>query len=206
MFFDFYRKASLVDITYKKMDVAEDNENQPEESIFIAKIEQNYYLKILYVTGLVLLHLFLLIGAFDIILDPAWTKFPEKCTQPIGCTRVYYDNTSNRYGTQVENITFNNSNLNQIIEDWQKTNLQTNVKLKSDNFYHFTFTTLVLGFVDDMEVKIIKCKDNPNMSSVYSQSELRIGKYDIEVNNNRIKDFYDYLSKNIENKSKDRCK
>jgi len=57
-----------------------------------------------------------------------------------------------------------------------------------------------------MEVKIIKCKDNPNMSSVYSQSELRIGKYDIEVNNNRIKDFYDYLSKNIENKSKDRCK
>ena len=146
MFFDFYRKASLVDITYKKMDVAEDNENQPEESIFIAKIEQNYYLKILYVTGLVLLHLFLLIGAFDIILDPAWTKFPEKCTQPIGCTRVYYDNTSNRYGTQVENITFNNSNLNQIIEDWQKTNLQTNVKLKSDNFYHFTFTTLVLGY------------------------------------------------------------
>jgi len=47
MFFDFYRKASLVDITYKKMDVAEDNENQPEESIFIAKIEQNYYLNFL---------------------------------------------------------------------------------------------------------------------------------------------------------------
>ena len=134
------------------------------------------------------------------------SAFPSACTQPNGCTRVYYDDTSNRSGKVVKMVSFNNSELNKIIEKWQGTYFQSGVKSKKDNFYHFTFTTMFLGFIDDMEVSIIKCKSNPEMSSVYSNSELRMGSYDFNVNDNRIKNFYEYLVKNIVVANDDRCR
>ena len=187
---------------YKKLD----NENESKEIDKNSKTFSEKATNFLFLSGLVLLHLLLAIGILNIILSPGLTTFPTNCSHPYGCTRVYNDDSSHRVGKDIKVVSFENSNLSSIIEKWQQSHKQTKVTFTNSDFYHFTFTTWVLGFIDDMEVKLVKCKTNPNMTSVYSHSELRIGSYDIEVNNNRIKDFYDYLKQNIPINNEEKCK
>ena len=59
-------------------------------------------------------------------------------------------------------------------------------------FLHASFTTVFWGFADDFGAKVQKCTTSGSTGfySVLTQSQLRVGKSDLEVNLNRIKDFY----------------
>jgi len=78
--------------------------------------------------------------------------------------------------------------------EWVKKQPQSIVNHRIRNFYQSSFTSRLFGFIDDMEIYLIKCSNNDLMSSVYTHIESRIGS-SVGCSENTVQDFYNFLSK-----------
>lgn len=164
-------------------------------------------LKIIFTCFYAFLMILMLIAFLNISLRKNWTHLPDECNDVEGCTMVGKFN-SRRSGVNIiqSKITYENSDLEKTITQWLSTYNQQNTtyNYNQSTFIYAEFTIPIFGFIDDMGIDVVKCKDG-KYSSVYSISEQRIGYYDFMVNDKRILDLYDFLNSRIANRILEKC-
>lgn len=120
--------------------------------------------------------------------DPVITTFPDACPKPDNCTRIA--NTNNRE-PNVKPPIFNAS-INQVAQavlDWAS--YQT-VLYNTSTFFHIRWTMPLTRFRDD--VMILLKPTGVNQTTVWIESQSRIGQFDFNTNTNRVNGFLAFLA------------
>lgn len=115
--------------------------------------------------------------------DPVITSFPSSCPKPNNCTRIA--DTNNREPNvkpPVLNATI--SQVDQAVSDWAGG--QT-ILYNTSTFFHIRWTMLLTGFRDD--VMILLKPTGSNQTTVWIQSQSRLGEWDFNTNTNRVNGF-----------------
>lgn len=128
---------------------------------------------------------------------PTFTEFPSSCEKLEGCTRVA-DEESNKSGNMIPlELSTSICEAQRVVSHWT-TNVEKRGALLDElatgpyeEMLHGRFVSAFWGFVDDTLVQL-ECKSN-SIVKVQAQSQLRIGKSDMDVNYERVKRLWEYL-------------
>jgi hypothetical protein len=118
----------------------------------------------------------------------SYSDFPKHCSTDDGCTRITLKN-SNR-GGDWEPLTILESQKHVVEDHMDDLSLTYSV---SDNskFKSWRTVSVFWGFVDDTAVRFDSCViDGKEYVTISAIAELRLGKSDFEVNDERLKDLY----------------
>ena len=120
--------------------------------------------------------------------DPQINIFPSTCPHPDNCTRIA-DTNNREPGVQPPTFNATLSQVKQAIKGWIGNQTILN---ESTYFFHIRWTQPLTRFRDDV---FILLKPNPNntQTTIWIQSQSRLGSYDFNTNTNRVNDFMQYL-------------
>ena len=121
--------------------------------------------------------------------DPQINTFPSSCPHPNNCTRIA--DTKNRE-PGVMPPTFN-ATLNQVkqaIKGWIGSQTILN---ESTYFFHIRWTQPLTRFRDDVFI-LLKPNTNNTQTTIWIQSESRLGSYDFNTNTNRVNAFLQFMT------------
>ena len=119
-----------------------------------------------------------------------WDEFPEKCSNSTKCTRVADKNTRG-YGLKPITINENTSLVQEKI--MRLINEKTKMTILNDKngFIHAVDITPFFRFHDDVAIRIF---DSEGSTTIWLQSQSRLGIYDLNVNEKRIQKLHDKIS------------
>ena len=120
-------------------------------------------------------------------------EFPKKRFGKNNCTRIAENpNRGRNMNPIVTNLTINKiqNNLKNIINNMQRVKIINEKK----GFIHFTQITPFFRFYDDIFVRIFESNGKTN---VWFQSQSRLGLYDFQINEKRVKFLFNELKKLI---------
>ena len=120
-------------------------------------------------------------------------NFPSKRFGKNTCTRIAENpNRGKNMNPIVTNLTINKiqNNLKNIIINMQRVKIINEKK----GFIHFTQITPFFRFYDDIFIRIFESNGKTN---VWFQSQSRLGLYDFQINEKRVKFLFNELKKLI---------
>ncbi len=131
-----------------------------------------------------------LLSIYLLAPDPNTGNFPSRCPETPNCTRVADINVR---GYGLSPLTFNTSlsSLHDAVVQWINDQPRTTVLADNGTFIHAKFLTAFFRFPDDFYLFLF-CQNNS--ATLWVQSQSRLGKSDLNVNEDRVQAFFSYLS------------
>ena len=119
-----------------------------------------------------------------------WNTFPEKCNVKTKCTRVA-DSNNRGYGLKPPNfdkdIKYVEKEITKIIESKPRMKIVN----QQDGFIHAVGITPFFRFYDDIAIKIFQ---DSGKTTIWIQSQSRLGYYDLQVNEKRVQMLHKEIS------------
>mmetsp|Transcript_61667 Transcript_61667/g.70725 ORF Transcript_61667/g.70725 Transcript_61667/m.70725 type:complete len:244 (-) Transcript_61667:113-844(-) len=142
--------------------------------IVCPKIEGLPYkiLKVFFVIGLIFLLAFTVISTMNVVNDPNWTSFPEKCEDSTGCTRVVSGST-----TPVDGIVFKGTvaDFQSKAESWINAQTEGKVHHTATGFVSGSTTSVFFGWMADVAVEVQQCGTWTSNVQISTQAAHRLG-------------------------------
>lgn len=118
-------------------------------------------------------------------------NFPSKRFGKNNCTRIA-DNPNRGKGMEPIVTDLSKKEVQSIVKDIVNNMPQMKTVTEKDGFLHFVQITPLFRFYDDLFIKIFT---NEEKTTIWLQSQSRLGLYDLLVNEKRIKHIYFKLKK-----------
>ena len=119
-----------------------------------------------------------------------WNTFPEKCHIKTKCTRVA-DNNNRGHGLKPpkfdKDIKYIGKEITKIIESKPRMKIVN----QEDGFIHAVDITPFFKFYDDIAIKIF---EDSEKTTIWIQSQSRLGYYDFQVNEKRVQMLHKEIS------------
>ncbi|MFL2941758.1 MAG: DUF1499 domain-containing protein [Candidatus Poseidoniales archaeon] len=119
-----------------------------------------------------------------------WNTFPEKCHIKTKCTRIA-NNNNRGHGLKPpvfdKNIKYIESEITKIIESKPRMKIVN----QEDGFIHAVDITPFFRFYDDIAIKIFQ---DSGKTTIWIQSQSRLGYYDFQVNEKRVQMLHKEIS------------
>jgi uncharacterized protein (DUF1499 family) len=119
-----------------------------------------------------------------------WDDFPKKCSKATKCTRVADENTRG-YGLKPISINENASLVQEKIVKMINEKTKMTILNDKNGFIHAVDVTPFFRFHDDVAISIF---DSEESTTVWLQSQSRLGIYDLNVNEKRIQSLHEKIS------------
>ncbi len=141
--------------------------------------------------GFFIIYLLILATIYFMAPDNPQTNFPDGCPKTPNCTRVADKNIR---GEGLKPLVFNSSvqEIHDLIITWILDQPRTEILTDIDNFIHAKFLSLVFRFPDDFYVSIFQNENN--QTTFWVQSQSRLGRGDLGVNEQRVQSFFEYMA------------
>jgi len=119
-----------------------------------------------------------------------WNTFPGKCSIKTKCTRVA-DNNNRGYGLKPpifdKDIEYMEIEITKIIESKPRMKIVN----QEDGFIHAVDITPFFRFYDDIAIRIFQ---DSGKTTIWIQSQSRLGYYDLQVNEKRVQMLHKEIS------------
>lgn len=119
--------------------------------------------------------------------DPIINTFPATCPKPNNCTRVA-DTNNREPDVQPPVLSANASQVKQAIIQWMGDQVILN---QTATFMHIKWTQPITRFIDD--VLILLKPNGTTQTTVWIQSQSRLGEWDFNTNTNRVNSLLSFL-------------
>lgn len=150
-------------------------------------------LKIILLIGILILaigYLFMINVIYFLAPTKKWTEFPEKCSVKTKCTRVA-DANNRGYGLKPIEFEGKVDMIQQNIVNLIKSKPRMEIVNNLSGFIHAIDVTPIFRFYDDVAIKIF---EKEGKTTVWMQSQSRLGYYDLQVNEKRIQELHKEIS------------
>ena len=118
--------------------------------------------------------------------NPEILSFPDNCPKVTNCTRVADANVRGEGLTPIIS-NMSSSEIIRLTLDWIDDQPRTSIIQNSSDFIHAKFLSPFFRFPDDFMVKI---SSNDNGTTIWVQSQARLGESDLGVNEDRVQEFF----------------
>ena len=140
--------------------------------------------------GLIIGYLIMINVIYFLSPNKKWEEFPKKCSYSTKCTRVADENTRG-YGLKPISITENPNTVQEKIVKILNEKTKMTILNDSNGFIHAVDITPFFRFHDDVAIRIF---DSEGSTTIWLQSQSRLGIYDLNVNENRIQSLHKKIS------------
>ena len=146
---------------------------------------------ILIITSVILIGYLVMINVIYFLAPTkTWNTFPEKCHIKTKCTRVA-DNNNRGYGLKPLKFDKDNKYIQKEITKIIESKPRMKIINQYDGFIHAVDVTPLFKFYDDIAIKIF---EESGKTTIWIQSQSRLGYYDFQVNEKRVQMLHKEIS------------